>query len=638
MGGQVFPGQPVALHLFEPRYRLLVERLQSLCVGERRLGYVHTGTPAPGTRGCVVQVSCISQLPTGTYVLKGMATDRFVATETWVAPDSAGLWYAQTRLIPDDADVKNAVALLQTVMQWKRYSEQKLEQGEAASVRDSSSSDGNICGLGPGSVDPTAAKSARVDMDVYSFANAVQSLANQVREGRCHLIAAALAQSQFATATIVSTEYFHPEFNRRLVAAADAVAAGRETPGGGYACPGASPAPAAVPSAAAESLGPEETRRLQTAAVRQFETTFAMFRNYVAVRIIGLAICAAVPLCMRTELESTVGAIPDLPVPAPIPSRPLGGQLLPDDASGAGAADEAALVPPPPEMLEAAVTELHAALPRLSPSLLVRLSFWIPSILPLPAELKARLATIESLGERLWVIMQVAWPYFGQWTGIDIDAISDFVMCGDAGSVTQEQVLDQLRRAELQLRERKTFRWPFNCNDDSCGGGSSASDDDDGDDSDPSGRSSRASTAAEPLLATGSAGSASSVAAPAAAAAAPAPSPCPQQSGCPLLRRLLRRRPQQAAGAESDQMLDTSDAPAIEQGAEESDDAMDEVDSAEAAPDMTVGGAGTEEARRLIHSRVRTGSGTNPPPTSNPAGSTPTGSICVRRSDRIRQQ
>ncbi|HEU4699589.1 MAG TPA: LON peptidase substrate-binding domain-containing protein [Gemmatimonadales bacterium] len=62
----LFPGAPLPLHIFEPRYRRL---LADVLEGDRRFAIVPPGAdggaPAPGAVGCVAEVRAVQGLPDG---------------------------------------------------------------------------------------------------------------------------------------------------------------------------------------------------------------------------------------------------------------------------------------------------------------------------------------------------------------------------------------------------------------------------------------------------------------------------------------------------------------------------------------------------------------------------------------------
>jgi Lon protease-like protein len=62
----LFPGTPLPLHIFEPRYRKM---LSDCLAGDRRFGIVPVGEaqelPVPGTVGCVAEVRVNQELPDG---------------------------------------------------------------------------------------------------------------------------------------------------------------------------------------------------------------------------------------------------------------------------------------------------------------------------------------------------------------------------------------------------------------------------------------------------------------------------------------------------------------------------------------------------------------------------------------------
>jgi Lon protease-like protein len=75
----LFPGTPLPLHIFEPRYR----RMLADCLeGDRRFGITPPGSaseaPAPGTVGCTAEVRINQALPDGTSNIVVLGETRFV--------------------------------------------------------------------------------------------------------------------------------------------------------------------------------------------------------------------------------------------------------------------------------------------------------------------------------------------------------------------------------------------------------------------------------------------------------------------------------------------------------------------------------------------------------------------------------
>jgi Lon protease-like protein len=77
----LFPGTPLPLHIFEPRYR----RMLSDCLeGDRRFGITPAGRdegmPDPGTVGCVAEIRVNQELPDGHANIVVLGAERFVVT------------------------------------------------------------------------------------------------------------------------------------------------------------------------------------------------------------------------------------------------------------------------------------------------------------------------------------------------------------------------------------------------------------------------------------------------------------------------------------------------------------------------------------------------------------------------------
>jgi Lon protease-like protein len=77
----LFPGTPLPLHIFEPRYRKM---LADCLDGDRRFGITPAAPeheiPKPGTVGCVAEIRVNQELPDGRSNIIVLGGDRFVLT------------------------------------------------------------------------------------------------------------------------------------------------------------------------------------------------------------------------------------------------------------------------------------------------------------------------------------------------------------------------------------------------------------------------------------------------------------------------------------------------------------------------------------------------------------------------------
>ena len=75
----LFPGTPLPLHIFEPRYKRM---LADCLAGDRRFGITPasetSGVPEPGTIGCVAEVRVNQELPDGRSNIVVVGGSRFV--------------------------------------------------------------------------------------------------------------------------------------------------------------------------------------------------------------------------------------------------------------------------------------------------------------------------------------------------------------------------------------------------------------------------------------------------------------------------------------------------------------------------------------------------------------------------------
>jgi Lon protease-like protein len=78
----LFPGTPLPLHIFEPRYQ---QMLADCLASDRRFGITPTGTageaPEPGMVGCTAEVRVNQELPDGRSNVVVLGGDRFVVAD-----------------------------------------------------------------------------------------------------------------------------------------------------------------------------------------------------------------------------------------------------------------------------------------------------------------------------------------------------------------------------------------------------------------------------------------------------------------------------------------------------------------------------------------------------------------------------
>jgi ATP-dependent Lon protease len=97
----LFPGTPLPLHIFEPRYR----RMLSDCLeGDRRFGITPAGRdegmPDPGTVGCVAEIRVNQELPDGRANIVVLGAERFVLTRAM--EDAAPYFVAMVQPFDDE--------------------------------------------------------------------------------------------------------------------------------------------------------------------------------------------------------------------------------------------------------------------------------------------------------------------------------------------------------------------------------------------------------------------------------------------------------------------------------------------------------------------------------------------------------
>ncbi len=105
----LFPGTPMPLHIFEPRYR---QMLDDCLAGDRRFGITPPGTiggaPDPGMVGCTAEVRVNQQLPDGRSNVVVLGGDRFVVSE--LLDESVPYAVAQVETFQDDPATEPAAA------------------------------------------------------------------------------------------------------------------------------------------------------------------------------------------------------------------------------------------------------------------------------------------------------------------------------------------------------------------------------------------------------------------------------------------------------------------------------------------------------------------------------------------------
>jgi Lon protease-like protein len=103
----LFPGTPLPLHIFEPRYR---ELLSDCLAADRRFGITPSGTddeaPEPGTVGCIAEVRVNQLMPDGRSNIVVLGGDRFVVTKLLDEPKP----YHVASIVPFDDDPESAPA------------------------------------------------------------------------------------------------------------------------------------------------------------------------------------------------------------------------------------------------------------------------------------------------------------------------------------------------------------------------------------------------------------------------------------------------------------------------------------------------------------------------------------------------
>jgi hypothetical protein len=103
----LFPGSHLGLHLFEPRYRLMMQRIKDLNPRQFAFVPVVSGQPVPGDVALVARLTDLEFLHDGRCMLEARMHSRFKLRELFVEPGTQGLSYCKMseELVDDPVDV-----------------------------------------------------------------------------------------------------------------------------------------------------------------------------------------------------------------------------------------------------------------------------------------------------------------------------------------------------------------------------------------------------------------------------------------------------------------------------------------------------------------------------------------------------
>ncbi len=114
----VFPGQQLPLHIFEPRYRQLVQEVMAedaeFGIALIRRGQVAGGGAVPADVGCAVRIIQAEELPDGRFNIACQGTRRFRVREL-LGEDPFLRAEVDFQPVPDDADDDATAALAQKI-------------------------------------------------------------------------------------------------------------------------------------------------------------------------------------------------------------------------------------------------------------------------------------------------------------------------------------------------------------------------------------------------------------------------------------------------------------------------------------------------------------------------------------------
>jgi Lon protease-like protein len=101
----LFPGTPLPLHIFEPRYRRM---LADCLAGDRRFGITPSGKddgmPEAGTVGCIAEIRVNQELPDGRSNIIVYGGERFILTSP--VPEGTPYHVAMVQTFDDEPDTE----------------------------------------------------------------------------------------------------------------------------------------------------------------------------------------------------------------------------------------------------------------------------------------------------------------------------------------------------------------------------------------------------------------------------------------------------------------------------------------------------------------------------------------------------
>ncbi|CAM9465016.1 unnamed protein product [Choristocarpus tenellus] len=109
----MFPGETLHLHLFEPRYKLMMQRIVNT---SRRFGYIPNYTNYDATLGDVALIAEVCEcefLSDGRVLLEAKLIGRYTVVDHFVEEGTQGLHYCQLEARGDDPPVSREGAVLQ---------------------------------------------------------------------------------------------------------------------------------------------------------------------------------------------------------------------------------------------------------------------------------------------------------------------------------------------------------------------------------------------------------------------------------------------------------------------------------------------------------------------------------------------
>ncbi|EKX52551.1 hypothetical protein GUITHDRAFT_101718 [Guillardia theta CCMP2712] len=132
----LYPYSPLVLHLFEPRYKIMIKRIVQASRKFAYLPCMHSYQASVGDVGVIAELSEVEFLPDGRAHVQAKCRDRFRILDTWVEDGTQGLHWCKVEIIHDEPVESHAD------VQVSQENENEQEDAGDANVEESQDQDG----------------------------------------------------------------------------------------------------------------------------------------------------------------------------------------------------------------------------------------------------------------------------------------------------------------------------------------------------------------------------------------------------------------------------------------------------------------------------------------------------------------